>query len=209
MRPIKFRAWDETRKTMVPDFDSWIDFDGQYWTIPDRVYDTPNTEIKRVNGFILEQFTGLTDKNGKEIYEGDIVLSSIWPDRKFIIVWEQKVSGFCYEPIDHDGFWEDLSDTDIIEVIGNIHQHSELLAPPTHADMTCVKCGKKAIGRMTPDMDLEGLGFCKAHKLDVVMAYISLKDKATFASLTKGWAMHGVPKRGAKVPRVNLKARRI
>lgn len=63
MRPIKFRAWMKEKQIMVPDYASQI-YNGQLavsrW--PD---DAPN--------LILMQFTGLLDKNGKEIYEGDIL----------------------------------------------------------------------------------------------------------------------------------------
>ena len=70
MRAIKFRAWDEKRKayTYAPDkFSSSL---GQYFlTLDGRIY---------IDGvfqehLLLEQFTGLLDKNGKEIYEGDLV----------------------------------------------------------------------------------------------------------------------------------------
>lgn len=71
-REIKFRAWDNVLKYMVPDFDNWIDFKGNYWTTPDKGGDTPHQEIVRGHNYILMQFTGLRDKSGKEIYEKDI-----------------------------------------------------------------------------------------------------------------------------------------
>jgi len=59
MREIKFRAWDKNRKEMCPDC---INSMGN-----------PNWRA----GKIFMQFTGLHDKNGKEIYEGDVVYREV------------------------------------------------------------------------------------------------------------------------------------
>lgn len=59
MRDIKFRAWDKKQKRMVYDFETVPYFNSHVIT---------NYSIKD-----CMQFTGLFDKNGKEIYEGDIV----------------------------------------------------------------------------------------------------------------------------------------
>ena len=82
------------------------------------------------------QFTGLTDKNGKKIFEGDIVLYKI-PDGSYaygiVKFRETNEVGFCVEWFNrHDsgwlrndiGFWAKYRE---IEVIGNIHDNPELL----------------------------------------------------------------------------------
>jgi len=56
MREIKFRAWDKKLKQL---------------SIPVQISNPPTPGHER--GLILMQFTGLKDKNGKEIYEGDVV----------------------------------------------------------------------------------------------------------------------------------------
>ena len=72
MREIKFRAWDKDEKRMTTTFS--VSSQGQ-------VTFTPLGESTRyLTGYILMQFTGLLDKNGKEIYEGDIIVSSFSPN---------------------------------------------------------------------------------------------------------------------------------
>ncbi|VVB53314.1 YopX protein [uncultured archaeon] len=87
--------------------------------------------LERYNDFILEQWTGLLDKNGKEIYEGDIVTwgpdIGNWP-----VVWGTlKIEG-NYEDVVGTGWitGEDYNDVFIdsrCEVLGNIHENPEIL----------------------------------------------------------------------------------
>ena len=122
MREIKFRAWDG-EKYISPDY---ITRDGvAHWkedSIPTR-------------STIIEQFTGLHDKNGKEIYEGDLMRSSFpsridIPDSIQIVEWcERDASFFAIDKAEfrlggklHPVWWNTHC-----EVIGNIHENPELL----------------------------------------------------------------------------------
>lgn len=123
-REIKFRAWDKDAGLML---DSW-----QLSIHDDKVF------VQRIKGgdgeptdVDLMQFTGLLDKNGKEIYEGDIIRTlqgglGDHTHKNFLVEWKndsaykQRVAYF--EPFAN--FWINMLTT---EVIGNIYQNSELL----------------------------------------------------------------------------------
>ncbi len=126
MRPIKFRAWDKKGKIMHDLYKDW------YGLSYGMVIDDHECDF-----WILMQYTGLKDKNGKEIYEGDIV-GFPNPDSKKIVRFgiidiednegysSNQLSGFYLEEIGN----KDLSHMDkylLDKVIGNIYENPELL----------------------------------------------------------------------------------
>jgi uncharacterized phage protein (TIGR01671 family) len=116
MREIKFRAWDAERKTMRRSV-GFSDSDcGRRWQRETYMVDD-GSDFSSSN-WIPMQFTGLKDKNGKEIYEDDIITyerSGNKVQRR--VQWHYTVSGYpmlSYNPFD-------------IEVIGNIYENPDLL----------------------------------------------------------------------------------
>ena len=53
--------------------------------------------------------------------------------------------------------------------------------------MTCYICDEPAIGRLSPDLDIRGIGYCKKHEEDMILAYMSLSggDREMFDELIK------------------------
>lgn len=121
MRKIKFRVWDKEEK----EFDFPSEFrvqKGQIGWTEDHYLDIDS--YSEYDRFVLQQFTGLTDKNGVEIYEGDIIEID-GEDRKNEITFDK--GSFCFD--EEDGFEStSLFDyNDMISVIGNVMQNTELI----------------------------------------------------------------------------------
>lgn len=123
-RTIKFRAWSEGR--MYCNFgltDSVVEDYRLY-------YDTDQGLLKtaRFNDedFILMQFTGLLDKNGKEIYEGDLIrfIDPETDDERVSKVVYSNMGCFTY---DGQCYYDFIVDWDEVEVIGNSFENPELL----------------------------------------------------------------------------------
>jgi uncharacterized phage protein (TIGR01671 family) len=72
MREFKFRSWDKIEKVMYAPTDLFLCSDDKTWAI-DKDDRYGKSHRQNAESVALMQFTGLKDKNGKEIYEGDVV----------------------------------------------------------------------------------------------------------------------------------------
>jgi len=126
MREIKFRAWDEIEEKYNNDTDILMTLNGDYCV--DKGW------VRLFPKLTLEQYIGLKDKNGKEIYEGDIVKcysQDTYPAGR--VLYSEEWCAYeivSYDPEDCRVYnLESFSPTvnKYLEVIGNIHENPELL----------------------------------------------------------------------------------
>ena len=125
MKEIKFRAWLKEDKKMVNV--ETMDFADKSMQYLEKSEIVNAYLLRRVifDDIELMQYTGLKDKNGKEIYEGDIVvLNNIENDNMCIVRYEHsryRLEGW--------GLREDLSNAEarFLEVVGNIYENKNLL----------------------------------------------------------------------------------
>jgi len=145
VRTIKFRTWDTQNK----EFSEWTNRDPHFSTSHGQIFFWERTRkedgsydgdiILEDHGdrFVLQQFTGLTDKNGKDVYEGDILerVTQSGSFAKVLVRWHDKECCFVYNNVYnlhgepnplHDNF-VNLCDWTYWVVCGNIFENPELL----------------------------------------------------------------------------------
>jgi len=142
-REIKFRAWDDgvmvyPSETYGDIYNEYIiSLDGEIFRTMEESngnYCPSSLSAKRVNNVTLMQYTGIKDRNGKEIYEGDVVTCHTKHHKLFkkgTVVFNNgffAIETVDYASVDSDSllqthFWNNEN----FEVIGNIFESPELI----------------------------------------------------------------------------------
>lgn len=130
-RDIRFRVFDKQTKQMSPSFTLFGEF-LLIGAVHAWQYECGNTEkdsLEALEDLEVMQYTGLKDKHGKEIYEGDVL--SFFGKKVAIVVFES-LGGWCYKWISEphltlrsspEPFFHNIN---LFEVIGNIYENPEL-----------------------------------------------------------------------------------
>lgn len=130
MREIKFRVWDNHKKKMSLVCQIHYADDGFAETV--TIIAAPKAKYHEIlingeNGELM-QFTGLKDKNGKEIYEGDLVAWKHLDSEPYEVYYNSEECHFFAKHQDPEET-ESYLDSEKMEIIGNIFEHKHLLIP--------------------------------------------------------------------------------
>jgi len=124
MKEIKFKAWDKRDKIMSAPMN-----------LSEILNANPHFHTKMRERQIWLQYTGLKDKNGKEIYEGYIVTypqatygGFRWDEMLVSTVeWDEVHSGYEIAQAMNEDPMSFIQPENVVEVIGNIYENPELL----------------------------------------------------------------------------------
>ncbi len=134
MRDIKFRIWDGAKNEWLASSNKdALPYYG--FALVGEVMTVQSPPVWSLDeGNVVEQFTGLTDKNGTEIYEGDICSFTSKTGKHIgVVEWLDNLAGFGLRMVKNNfrytfsGLDTMGVNLDTLEVIGNVHKNPELM----------------------------------------------------------------------------------
>ena len=127
MRKFKFRLWDGYRNKFYYTYEK----DSIYYSMG-RAVDCVNGFFHRLEqvqedpNFVLQQFTGYLDRDGKEIYEGDLVVKYSDDEPVYEVKWIKAYSGYQWCLVDTESKYQDEPDDfygglgEYLKIVGNV-----------------------------------------------------------------------------------------
>lgn len=126
MQDIKFRAWDKWNNQYFENFNNiFITGNGEIGVVDKSGHNLIEEYQER---FVSEFSTGLKDKNGVDVYEGDIISASVYGFQETGLVEYSPFGEWVFGNIRLNEFMSSLT------VIGNIHENADLLSDNTNND---------------------------------------------------------------------------
>lgn len=147
MKELKFRVYDKDSKKMYNQDEFILTFD----TVGEDIHMNKNDEVIPLYSYELMQFTGLEDKNGKEIYKGDILsykriiytdcskteieeieeesfieMITYAPIASVVKPHSKNVKSFGYDSVNKECLILELTSDDV-EIVGNVYENKDLL----------------------------------------------------------------------------------
>lgn len=130
MREVKFRAWDlddkKMRKVVAIKESIWGDCEEAHILMCDfdKSPEDKATDVRLSVNYDLMQYTGLKDVNGREIYEGDLVITPL--SSPYLVEYDEERAAYVLEWVENEDRYEEFLGMEL-EVIGNIYENPELL----------------------------------------------------------------------------------
>ncbi len=129
MREMKFRAWTGKSQRYIPRMWSWEELieemDTSNWRKTPLglalAYEDPTV----VN---IMQYTGLKDKNGKEIYEGDIIKDFFFSNHEVVWMMQDGFNGYYAKRGINPVSFISLESLNGVDIVGNIYENPEFIS---------------------------------------------------------------------------------